>query len=117
MTAAIVVGGGFYGAAVAAYLKTERGFVVNPANGRKLSYGEIAASGKVPNPLPAVAPNELKPRSQYRLIGTNVPRRDIPSKLMVFPDENHWVLKPKNSIQWYSEVFAWMDRWMGDDAR
>lgn len=65
----------------AASLKTEPGFVVNPANGQKLGYGEIAAFGKVPNPLPTVQPNELKPRSQFRLIGKGVPRRDIPSKV------------------------------------
>ena len=47
---------------------------------------------------------------------TALQRRDIPSKLVVFPDENHWVLKPKNSIQWYGEVFGWMDRWMGKSA-
>ena len=35
----------------------------------------------------------------------------IPSRILVFPDENHWVLKPKNSIQWYHEVLGWMDRW------
>ncbi|MFN2473118.1 MAG: prolyl oligopeptidase family serine peptidase [Sphingomicrobium sp.] len=39
-------------------------------------------------------------------------RRGIPSRLLVFPDENHWVLKPKNSIQWYGEVFGWMDRYL-----
>jgi dipeptidyl aminopeptidase/acylaminoacyl peptidase len=44
---------------------------------------------------------------------TALQRRNIPSKLLVFPDENHWVLKPKNSIQWYAEVFNWMDRWAG----
>ncbi|WP_324808818.1 S9 family peptidase [Sphingomonas sp. LY29] len=44
---------------------------------------------------------------------TALQRRGIPSKLVVFPDENHWVLKPKNSIQWYGEVFGWMNRWMG----
>jgi isoquinoline 1-oxidoreductase beta subunit len=65
----------------AATLKTEPGFVVNPANGQRLGYGEIAAFGKVPNPLPTVAPNELKPRNQFRLIGKSVPRRDIPSKV------------------------------------
>ena len=42
---------------------------------------------------------------------TALQRRDIPSKLLVFPDENHWVLKPKNSIQWYGEVQGWLDRW------
>lgn len=43
--------------------------------------------------------------------------KGVPSRLVVFPDENHWVLKPKNSIQWYDEVFGWMDRWMGDKAQ
>jgi len=44
---------------------------------------------------------------------TALQRRGIPSKLVVFPDENHWVLKPQNSIQWYSEVHGWMNRWLG----
>jgi len=47
---------------------------------------------------------------------TALQRRDIPSRLLVFPDENHWVLKPKNSIQWYGEVFGWFQRWMGPAA-
>jgi dipeptidyl aminopeptidase/acylaminoacyl peptidase len=47
---------------------------------------------------------------------TALQRREIPSKLVVFPDENHWVLKPKNSIQWYGEVQGWLDRWTGRGA-
>jgi dipeptidyl aminopeptidase/acylaminoacyl peptidase len=47
---------------------------------------------------------------------TALQRRNIPSRLLVFPDENHWVLKPKNSIQWYDEVFGWMNRWLGGGA-
>jgi dipeptidyl aminopeptidase/acylaminoacyl peptidase len=43
---------------------------------------------------------------------TALQRRGIPSKLLVFPDENHWVLKPKNSIQWYSEVHGWLGRYL-----
>jgi acylaminoacyl-peptidase len=31
----------------------------------------------------------------------------------VFPDENHWVLKPQNSLQWHNEVFGWLDRHIG----
>ncbi len=38
-------------------------------------------------------------------------RRGIPSKLLYFPDENHWVLKPQNSIQWYDTVIDWLDQW------
>ncbi len=40
-------------------------------------------------------------------------RRGIPSRLLYFPDENHWVLKPHNSIQWHETVLEWMDRWTG----
>jgi dipeptidyl aminopeptidase/acylaminoacyl peptidase len=47
---------------------------------------------------------------------TALQRRGIPSRLLVNPDENHWVLKPKNSIRWYDEVFAWMDRWLNPPA-
>jgi isoquinoline 1-oxidoreductase beta subunit len=65
----------------AATLKTEPGFVVDPASGRRMSYGEIAASGSVPAMLPTVEKSELKDRSQYRLIGKSVPRRDIPAKV------------------------------------
>jgi dipeptidyl aminopeptidase/acylaminoacyl peptidase len=47
---------------------------------------------------------------------TVLQRRGIPSRLLRYPDENHWVLKPQNSIQWYDEVFSWMDRWTGRTA-
>ena len=39
-------------------------------------------------------------------------RRGIPSKLLYFPDENHWVLKPQNSIQWHETVIGWLDQWI-----
>ena len=65
----------------AATLRTEPGFVVNPANGQKLSYGEIAAFGTVPSPLPAVTASELKPKKDWRMMGKGVPRRDSPAKV------------------------------------
>jgi isoquinoline 1-oxidoreductase beta subunit len=65
----------------AASLRTEPGAVVDPASGRRLSYGEIAASGKVPSPLPAVEKTDLKPKTEYRLIGKPIPRRDTPLKV------------------------------------
>ena len=37
-------------------------------------------------------------------------RRGVPSELLVFPEENHWVLKPKDSLQWHQTVFAWLAR-------
>jgi dipeptidyl aminopeptidase/acylaminoacyl peptidase len=43
---------------------------------------------------------------------TALQRRGIESRLLIFPDENHWVLKPQNSVQWHSEVLAWLDKWL-----
>ena len=39
-------------------------------------------------------------------------RRGIPSKFLYFPDENHWVLKPANSILWHETVLGWLDQWL-----
>lgn len=39
---------------------------------------------------------------------TTLQRKGIPSRLVIFPDENHWILKPANAERWYNEVFAWM---------
>jgi dipeptidyl aminopeptidase/acylaminoacyl peptidase len=39
--------------------------------------------------------------------------KGVPARLVYFPDENHWVLKPRNSIVWYREVHAWLARWLG----
>jgi len=42
---------------------------------------------------------------------TALRRQGVPARLVVFPDENHWVLKPANSVRWYDEVIGWLDRW------
>jgi dipeptidyl aminopeptidase/acylaminoacyl peptidase len=42
---------------------------------------------------------------------TAAQRRGIPSKLLYFPDENHWVVKPQNSILWHNTVIAWLNQW------
>ena len=54
----------------------------------------------------------------YRVVDTQgistftaLQRRGIPSKFLHFPDENHWVLKPHNSILWHETVIDWLDRW------
>ncbi|HET9481457.1 MAG TPA: S9 family peptidase, partial [Candidatus Polarisedimenticolia bacterium] len=43
---------------------------------------------------------------------TALQRRGVPSKLLYFPDENHWVLKAKNSILWHETVLGWLDEWL-----
>jgi len=64
-----------------ASLRTEPGVVIDPASGRRLTYGEIASFAKVPSPLPAVEKTELKDKSQFRLIGKPVARHDTPLKV------------------------------------
>ena len=44
---------------------------------------------------------------------TALQRRGVPSKLLYFPDEGHWVLKPQNSKLWYQTVGDWLDQWLG----
>ncbi|WP_150290776.1 alpha/beta hydrolase family protein [Sphingobium estronivorans] len=51
------------------------------------------------------------PYTQGLAAFTALQRRNVPSKLLVFPDENHWVLKPRNSLQWYDEALGWLDKW------
>ena len=47
---------------------------------------------------------------------TALQRRGIPSEFLTFPDENHWVLKPHNSVQWHDTVNAWLKQWTAKDA-
>jgi dipeptidyl aminopeptidase/acylaminoacyl peptidase len=50
------------------------------------------------------------PYSQSLATFTALQQQGVESKLLVFPDENHWVLKPKNSIQWHQTVFDWVGK-------
>jgi dipeptidyl aminopeptidase/acylaminoacyl peptidase len=47
---------------------------------------------------------------------TALQRRGIPSEFLTVPDENHWVLKPHNSVQWHDTVNAWLKRWTAAGA-
>ncbi len=47
---------------------------------------------------------------------TALQRRGIPSEFLTFPDENHWILKPHNSVQWHDSVNAWLKQWTAKDA-
>ena len=50
------------------------------------------------------------PYTQGLAAYTALQRRQVPSQLLVFPNENHWVLKPKDSLQWHAAVFDWLAR-------
>lgn len=43
---------------------------------------------------------------------TTLQRRGVPSRLLYFPDEGHWVVKPQNSALWHRTVFDWLDRYL-----
>jgi isoquinoline 1-oxidoreductase beta subunit len=62
-------------------LTTEPNVVVHRATERKLSYGEIAANGRIPDPIPQVTLTDLKPATDWRYLGKDLPRIDIPSKV------------------------------------
>ena len=46
---------------------------------------------------------------------TALQRKGIPSRFLYFPDENHWILKPANSILWHDSVLDWLDQWTRAD--
>jgi dipeptidyl aminopeptidase/acylaminoacyl peptidase len=56
------------------------------------------------------------PESQGLAAFTALQRRGVPSKLLHFPDENHWVLKPKNSVLWHETVLGWLEQWTRAEA-
>jgi len=52
------------------------------------------------------------PIDQGLQLFTALQRRGVPSRLMYFPDEGHWVLKPQNSKVFYTTVLDWLDKWL-----
>ena len=59
---------------------TEPGVVLHPASGKKIRYGEVAALPSLVTSVPKVTEDDLKPRDSWRIIGTDIPRKDIPAK-------------------------------------
>src|SRR5690606_3748802 len=60
----------------------------------------------------------------YRVVDTQgmatftaLQRKGVPSRLVFFPDENHWVLKPQESKVWHREVIGWIDRYTKRPSR
>ncbi len=51
------------------------------------------------------------PVSQGMQLFTALKSQKVPSKLLLFPDEGHWVLKPQNTVLWYSQFLDWIGQW------
>lgn len=56
------------------------------------------------------------PYAQSIATFTALQRRGIPSRLLIYPDENHWILRPANSIQWHREVEKWLAQWVNGNS-
>ena len=56
------------------------------------------------------------PYTQGLAIFTALQRKGVKSRLLFYPDENHWILKPANSLQWHAEVNGWLDAHLKPNA-
>ena len=61
-------------------LTTEPSVVVHAPSNRRLSYGDVAGFAQIPESMPEIEASDLKAPQEYRLIGTSVPRHDVPAK-------------------------------------
>jgi dipeptidyl aminopeptidase/acylaminoacyl peptidase len=52
------------------------------------------------------------PATQAMQLFTALQSRGVPSRLLYFPDEGHWILKPRNSVFWYQNVIEWLKSWV-----
>ena len=57
------------------------------------------------------------PVSQAMQLFSALQLRDVPSRFLYFPDEGHWILKPRNSVHWYETVIDWLQQWMNTAYR
>jgi dipeptidyl aminopeptidase/acylaminoacyl peptidase len=84
----------------------------NPKAYQQMSPSSYAADfGKYKTPTLVICGEQdyRVPYTQSLEFYTALQRQDVPSKLIVFPDEGHWILKPQNSVLWYKEVLGWLE--------
>ncbi len=84
----------------------------NPKGYEKVNPVEFVKNWKTPMLVVHGMKDFRIPYSEGLATFTVLQRKGIPSKLLVFPDENHWVLKPANSILWHETVLGWLDQWL-----
>jgi len=82
-----------------------------PENYERFNPVNHVADWKVPMLVVHSADDFRIPLEQGISAFTVLQRRGIPSQILIFPDENHWVMKPQNSLQWHDTVEAWIKKW------
>jgi dipeptidyl aminopeptidase/acylaminoacyl peptidase len=85
----------------------------NPGNYDRFSPERAVAQWKTPTLVVHGAKDFRLPETEGFGVFTALQRRGIPSELLYFPDENHWVLKPRNSVLWYDTALAWLKKYIG----
>jgi len=89
---------------------------MNPGGHEKHNPARFVANWRTPMLVIHGALDFRVPLEQGIATFTALQRKGIPSQFLYFPDENHWVLKPQNSILWHETVLAWLARWIGPSA-
>jgi dipeptidyl aminopeptidase/acylaminoacyl peptidase len=87
----------------------------NPDSYRKwasLTYAAELGKFKTPTLVICGERDYRIPYTQSLEFFNTLQRQGVPSKLMVFPDEGHWVLKPQNAQFWYKTFFDWLAQWV-----
>ncbi len=84
----------------------------NPTLYNKWSPHKSAANFKTPTLVTAGEIDYRVPVDQDLQLYTALQLNNTPSKLIVFPDEGHWIMKPQNSEFWYGEVLGWFEKYL-----
>jgi dipeptidyl aminopeptidase/acylaminoacyl peptidase len=90
-------------------------YYANPQVHEKFNPADHVTKWKTPMLVIHGALDYRVPYSQGLATFTALQRQGVESRLLFFPDENHWILKPANSLLWHAEVIGWLDGHLKDD--
>lgn len=85
----------------------------DPARIEQFSPAHFAANFKTPTLILHGEKDYRVPYTQGLNLHGVLTGKGVPSRLVLFPDENHWVLKPQAARLWWTEVHGWLERWIG----
>jgi dipeptidyl aminopeptidase/acylaminoacyl peptidase len=85
----------------------------NPDGFERWNPANHAASMRTPTLVIHGGQDHRVPLEQGLAAFTTLRRQEVPARLLYFPDEGHWVLKPQNAFVWWDEMLGWLDRYLG----
>ena len=83
-----------------------------------IAQSPLARAGNFKTPmLVSVGENDFRvPEGNALTMFSALQRMGVPSRLVIWPDENHWILKGENSRFFYSQLHEWLARWLKNDG-